>query len=210
MECAAGERAASRAAPSPALELRVLSTMAALTKEQRIGELRTAWAAVEATGLLTDPRFKHLREDVDVIRKALDDAARDDLDVGDLTGAEISARRVMEMLWDATKDPKLGPEQRPWGGDIDAATAARRAAAAVDATVKVPETIARDVAQGARNAAAEIATAAKEAAKEAAAKAAREAATDAVNKAARDALPLVKVGLGVALVAVIVIALVKA
>ena len=162
--------------------------MGELTKDQRVNELRTAWGAVEASGLLAEPRFKYLSEDVAVIRAAVDKAARDDLDdVGELTGAEISARRVMETLWDATKDPKFGAERRPWGGDLEAATAALRAAAVVN-----------DPSQAAKDAA----DAAKEAVEDALKDAARDAAKDATK-----AIPLpLKIGIGVAVLLALLLA----
>lgn len=162
--------------------------MGELTKDQRINELTAAWRAVEASGLLADPRFKYLSEDVAVIRTAVDKAARGELDdVGELTGAEVSARRVMETLWDATKDVRFGAERRPWGGDLEAATAALRAAAVVN-----------DPTQAAKDAA--------DAANKAVADALKDAARDAARDAAK-AIPLpLKIGIGVALLLALVLA----
>ncbi len=102
--------------------------------QRRVRELKAAWQDVAAFGLPASPEISKLyREDIAKVGEVLDAAAKGDVDVGDLTGAEISARRVMWALHEKNSDARFAPEKRPQGGDIDAALPI---ASAIDREVK--------------------------------------------------------------------------
>jgi hypothetical protein len=106
--------------------------------ERRFRELAADWESFERAGVtdpIADRRLKHLAADVRAWRAFRDawQGGTVGADGAALSAQEINANRVRWELRDlAPQDPKWGKDKNLKGGDIEDATAALSAAAAID------------------------------------------------------------------------------
>jgi hypothetical protein len=115
--------------------------------ERRFRELAADWEAFERAGVTpspTDQRLKHLAEDARAWRAFRDAWKTGSPDVTALTAQEAAANRIRSELFELSKDPRFGRDKNRRGGDIEDATAALRAAAAIDKTSRELERTAGD------------------------------------------------------------------
>lgn len=105
--------------------------------DERYARLKAAWQQIGVSGLLMHPKYRYLHTSVAHWQAFEKKWESGDRDVGELTGAEASARIVLQTFRD-DGHPEFDPRSVP-GGDLEQATAPLRAAAATNDAVTSAE-----------------------------------------------------------------------